>query len=307
MVRAREEGAGRKPPWLKIRLKTTDEFRGVRGALRDGRLFTVCEEAKCPNQHECWGAGTATFMILGGVCTRACGFCAVTSGRPLPLDPREPEETAEAVARLGLKFAVITSVDRDDLPDLGAGAFAETVRRVRERNPGCEVEVLVPDFDGREDLLRLVVDAGPLVIGHNTETVKRLYPEIRFRHTYERSLGVLAAAARIKRPDQIVKSGFMVGLGEEDREVEELLRDLRAAGVQAVTIGQYLKPTAKHQDVVRYVPPETFDRYRERAEGLGFLHVRSGPLVRSSYRAETILDVLPGNIRSTGKAHADPR
>ncbi|MFH1279796.1 MAG: lipoyl synthase [Candidatus Eisenbacteria bacterium] len=307
MVRAREEGPGRKPPWLKIRLGSSDEFRGVKTALREGKLFTVCEEAKCPNQHECWGAGTATFMILGGVCTRACGFCAVTSGKPLPLDPKEPDETAEAVARLGLKFAVITSVDRDDLPDLGAGAFAETVRRVRERNPECEVEVLIPDFDGREDLLRVVVDAEPLVIGHNMEVVGRLYPEVRFRHTYERSLGVLSAAARIKKTRQIVKSGFMVGLGEEDREVEELLRDLRSSGVRAVTIGQYLKPTAKHHDVFRYVHPETFARYREVAEGLGFLHVQSGPLVRSSYRAETILNVLRRDFRGRREAHADPR
>lgn len=296
MSDAKSAGPGRKPEWLKIRLSTSDVFGDVRRTLAKGRLFTVCEEAKCPNQHECWSAGTATFMILGGVCTRACGFCAVTSGRPAPLDPTEADETADAVARLGLRYAVITSVDRDDLEDLGAGAFAATVRRVREKNPTCGVEVLIPDFDGREDLLRLVVEAGPAVIGHNTEVVKRLYPEIRFRHTYERSLGVLAAASRIKNADQVVKSGFMVGLGEEDGEVDELLRDLRAAGVEAVTIGQYLRPTPKHHEVVRYVTPETFDRYRRMAERLGFAHVQSGPLVRSSYRAETILDALGGRF-----------
>jgi lipoic acid synthetase len=277
-----------RPPWLKVRLGTNDSFRGVRTALAAGSLHTVCEEALCPNRHECWGNGTATFLILGEVCTRACGFCAVRSGRPGPLDPREPAEVAEAVRRLGLRFAVITSVDRNDLPDLGAGTFAETVRRVREKNPECEVEVLIPDFGGREELQRLVLEAGPLVVGHNIEVVKRLYPRIRFRHTYDRSLGVLRSAARMKSGRQVVKSGFMVGLGEEEAEVEELLRDLHDAGARAVTIGQYLRPTAKHHPVVRYVPPETFARWKSLALGVGFAHVESGPLVRSSYHAERI-------------------
>ncbi|RPJ42906.1 MAG: lipoyl synthase [Candidatus Latescibacterota bacterium] len=292
-----------RPPWLKIRLETGAAFREVRSTLRGGELHTVCEEARCPNQHECWGNGTATFLILGEICTRACGFCAVTSGRPAPLDPNEPDEVAEAVARLGLRFAVITAVDRDDLADLGAGAFARTVQRVRERNPDCEVEVLIPDFDGREDLLREVIEAGPIVVGHNTEVVPRLYPRIRFRHTFERTLGVLAAAARLKQPRQIVKSGLMVGIGEEDGEVEDLLRALRGAGVEAVTIGQYLQPTKKHHPVVRYVHPETFDAWRDFALRIGFLHVESGPLVRSSYRAERIVGAIgagrPSAPRST--------
>ncbi len=285
-------GPGRKPDWLKIRLSTNDAFRKVRRAVSGGALHTVCEEARCPNQHECWSAGTATFIILGEICTRACGFCAVTSGKPLPPDEGEPERVALAVERLGLRFAVITSVDRDDLPDLGAGAFAETVRAVKRRNPGCEVEVLIPDFDAREELIQKIIDSNPMVIGHNTEVVKRLYPEIRFRHTYERSLDVLRIAARLKRPGQAVKSGFMVGLGEEEHEVEELLGDLRGAGARAVTIGQYLKPTKKHHEVVRYVPPETFVRWKERALDLGFLHVESGPLVRSSYRAAEIVEKI---------------
>jgi lipoic acid synthetase len=282
----------KRPSWLKVRFETNDAFREVSAAIGGDRLHTVCEEARCPNRHECWGSGTATFLILGGICTRACGFCAVTSGRPAALDPEEPSAVAEAVARLRLRFAVITSVDRDDLPDLGAGAFAETVRRVRERNLGCEVEVLVPDFDGREDLLRAVVEADPLVVGHNVEVVKRLYPKIRFRHAYERSLGVLRTAARIKSPRQIVKSGLMVGLGEEEGEVDELLGDLAGAGARAVTIGQYLQPTKKHHPVVRFIPPETFERWRNLAIDLGFVHAESGPLVRSSYRAERIVETL---------------
>jgi len=292
MTIEKKNGPGRKPDWLKIRLSTNDTFREVRRAVFGSALHTVCEEARCPNQHECWSAGTASFIILGEICTRACGFCAVTSGKPLPLDEGEPERAASAVERLGLRFAVITSVDRDDLPDLGAGAFAETVRAVKRRNPGCEVEVLIPDFDAREDLIQRIVDSNPMVIGHNTEVVKRLYPEIRFRHTYERSLDVLRTAARLKRQGQAVKSGFMVGLGEEEHEVEELLGDLRGAGVEAVTIGQYLKPTKKHHEVVRYVPPETFARWKERALALGFLHVESGPLVRSSYRAAEIVEKI---------------
>lgn len=285
-------GPGRKPDWLKIRLSTNDAFREVRRAVSGGALHTVCEEARCPNQHECWSDGTATFIILGEICTRACGFCAVTSGKPLPLDEGEPERVAAAVERLGIRFAVITSVDRDDLPDLGAGAFAETVRAVKRRNPGCEVEVLIPDFDAREELIRQIVDSGPIVIGHNTEVVKRLYPSIRFRHTYERSLDVLRIAARLKKTGQAVKSGFMVGLGEEEHEVEELLGDLRAAGVDALTIGQYLKPTKKHHQVIRYIPPDTFARWKEKALDLGFLHVQSGPLVRSSYRAAEIVEKI---------------
>ena len=281
-----------KPPWLKIRLGVKEPYGSVRGALKSRRLHTVCEEARCPNHQECWNAGTATFLILGDVCTRSCAFCAVTSGKPAPPDPEEPVRVAEASAEMGLRFVVVTSVDRDDLPDKGAAHFAETVRRIRERIDGAEVEVLIPDFDGREDLLRVVVDAEPLVIGHNTETVERLYPSVRFKHTYARSLGVLRSAARIKSPRQVVKSGLMVGLGERDEEVEKLLRDLRETGCEAVTIGQYLRPDRKHADVDRYVEPERFDAWREYARELGFLHVESGPLVRSSYRAAAIQEEL---------------
>ena len=287
-----------KPPWLKIRLGVKESYGEVRGALKSRRLHTVCEEARCPNHQECWNAGTATFLLLGEICTRSCAFCAVTSGRPAAPDREEPARIAEASAEMGLRFVVLTSVDRDDLPDGGAAHFAETVRRIRERIPGVEVEVLIPDFDGREDLLRRVIDAGPLVIGHNTETVERLYPSVRFKHTYARSLGVLRSAARSKSPRQVVKSGLMVGLGEKDEEVETLLCDLREAGCEAVTIGQYLRPDRKHADVVRYVEPERFDAWRDYARNLGFLHVESGPLVRSSYRAEAIVGVLKARGRS---------
>lgn len=283
-----------KPDWLKIRIGTNAGYAPVRSALSSRGLYTVCEEARCPNHQECWNSGTATVMILGDVCTRSCAFCAVTSGRPKPLDKKEPVRVAAAVAEMGLRYVVITSVDRDDLDDLGSGAFAETVRELRERIPGVEVEVLIPDFNEREDLLRSVIDSGPRVIGHNMETVRRLYPKVRFRHDYDRSLGVLRSASRLKEKRGAVKSGLMVGLGESDEEVIELMRDLRDAGCDALTIGQYLRPTRKHPEVSRYVEPEKFEEWKSVALGIGFIHVESGPLVRSSYRAERILNTLDG-------------
>ncbi len=285
----------RKPPWLKIRLRTDEAYGEVRSAVGAGALHTVCEEARCPNLHECWSAGTATFMILGEICTRSCAFCAVTSGKPAPLDPDEPERVAEAVERLGLRFAVITSVDRDDLDDLGAGAFGATVEAIRRRNPNCEVEVLIPDFQGREEALRRIVESGPLVLGHNVEVVPRLYPEVRFNVKYENALRVLAALARLKKPRQLVKTAIMVGIGEEDGEVDDLIREVRGAGCDVIHIGQYLRPTRKHRRLFRYVHPDTFARWKESALSLGFTHVESGPLVRSSYRSERVLESVGGS------------
>lgn len=280
----------RKPPWLKIRLQTDEAYRDVRTAVGRGELHTVCEEAKCPNLHECWNAGTATFMILGDTCTRACAFCAVTSGKPKLPDPGEPERVAAAVARLGIRFAVVTSVDRDDLPDYGSAIFAATVEAIRRRNPQCEVEVLIPDFQGSEKALTRVIDAGPLVIGHNVEVVSRLYPEVRFNVKYENALDVLRTIARLRRSGQLVKTALMTGIGEEDHEVEELLRDVRDAGCDVINIGQYLRPTRNHRKVYRYVHPDQFARWKEFALSLGFVHVESGPLVRSSYHSERVLE-----------------
>ncbi len=285
-------GIRRKPDWLKIRLQTNSAYREVRSAIGKGALNTVCEEARCPNLHECWSAGTATFMILGGICTRACAFCAVTSGRPAAIDPNEPERVADAVDQLGIKYCVITSVDRDDLHDLGVEAFAQTVEAVRRRKPACEVEVLIPDFQGREEAIQRIIDAGALVIGFNMEVVERLYPDVRFKHEYQSSLNVLRTAGRLKRDYQVVKTAAMVGIGEEDYEVDELIRDVRDTGCEAMAIGQYLMPTPKHRDVYRFVHPDQFARWKELGDSLGFKHFESGPLVRSSYRAERILEFV---------------
>ncbi len=279
-----------RPDWLRIRLRTDEEFRRVRSMVGELRLHTVCTEARCPNIYECWNAGTATFLILGDVCTRACGFCGVRSGRPEPgTSPTEPADVAEAVARLGLRHAVVTSVDRDDLPDGGAGHFRDVVRAVRERVPECAVEVLTPDFRDRPGALETVLGAGPRVFGHNVETVPRLYTTARKGSSYEVSLRLLAAAAGRRDAGMKslrVKSSLMLGLGETDAEVVETLRDLRRAGVDVVTLGQYLQPTRRHLPVERLVPPEQFGALREVARSLGFLHVEAGPLVRSSYHAE---------------------
>ena len=281
----------RKPEWLKIRLSDGFQFNQVRHLMRDLDLHTVCEEARCPNIHECWQQRTATFMILGSICTRACRFCAVATGRPTGLDLEEPLRVAEAVARLNLKHTVITSVARDDLEDGGAELFARTIAAVRERVPGCTIEVLIPDFQGEVPPLRRVVDARPDILNHNIETVERLTPMVRSRFRYERSLELLRRAKEF-RPEMLVKSGFMVGLGEELQELKQTFIDLKEAGVDIVTVGQYLRPTKNHLPVHRYYTPEEFDELKGLGESLGIPHVEAGPLVRSSYHARDQLQKL---------------
>jgi lipoic acid synthetase len=277
-----------KPSWLRIKIQTGPAYQEVRGLMRGFRLNTVCEEARCPNIYECWGDRTATFMILGDVCTRRCGFCAVATGRPRGVDPGEPEHLAEAVARLSLEHAVVTSVDRDDLPDGGAAHFAAVIRAVRARCPGCEVEVLTPDFRGVADAAAIVLAAGPVVFSHNIETVPRLYPEARPGSRYERSIGLLreAVACRGAASRPLVKTGLMVGLGETREELLATFEEIRAAGVEILTLGQYLRPTRDHLPVARYYHPDEFAALRSAAETLGFRHVEAGPLVRSSYHAK---------------------
>jgi lipoic acid synthetase len=280
----------RRPDWLKIRLRTDERFVGLRSMVSELRLNTVCTEARCPNIYECWNAGTATFMILGDTCTRRCGFCSVTSGRPAPgVDSSEPAHVAEAVARLGLRHAVITSVDRDDLPDGGAHHFADVLQAIRERLPSCDIEVLTPDFKGKPGALEIVLGARPVVFAHNVETVPSLYRTVRPGSRYRGSLALLEAAARWRderAPTLRVKSSLMLGLGEERGEVTSVLADLRRAGVDVVTLGQYLQPTREHLPVERYVPPAEFEELARLGRELGFLHVEAGPLVRSSYHAE---------------------
>jgi len=276
-----------RPAWLRVRLRMTPQFEAVARTVQEQNLHTVCLSAACPNLGECWARGTATFMIGGNRCTRRCGFCDVTTARPAALDPLEPERVAKAVAALGLGFAVITAVARDDLPDGGAGHMAATIRALRRGSPGTGVEVLIPDYKGREDDLRVVLDADPDVLNHNLETVERLQRRVRPAARYERSLALLQRAAEL-RPDITTKSGLMLGLGERDTEVEAALRDLRRAGVALLTIGQYLRPSADHLPVERFVPPAEFESWRERALLLGFRDVASGPLVRSSYHAERL-------------------
>lgn len=262
-----------------------DNYFRLKALVHDQQLNTVCEDARCPNIGECWGAGTATFMILGEVCTRACKFCAVKTGLPPEYDTDEPRRIAAAIQKLGLRYAVITSVDRDDLEDGGAFIFAETIRRTREACPGIRIEVLIPDFRGSVDALRKVVEAQPYVLGHNIETVPRLYPLARAGARYQRSLDHLKNAGSFGIP-VTTKSGLMVGLGESEEEILEVLRDLRKAEVDIVTLGQYLQPTRDHLPVERFYQPEEFDEYRRYAYSIGFRYVASGPLVRSSYHAE---------------------
>ena len=276
-------------PWIRVRVPAQSKHKVVDGALQSGGLNTVCHSACCPNKHECFGRGTATMMILGDTCTRDCAFCAVRSGRPLPPDPDEPRRVAEAASKLGLGHVVVTSVTRDDLSDGGAGIFAATIRALRERIPAASVEVLTPDFLGREKDISTVLTAQPDVFNHNLETVRRLQPDIRPQAGYERSLGVLRFASEWK-PALATKSGLMVGLGETDDEVFEAMEALRATGCGLLTVGQYLAPSASHAPVVRYVHPDVFERYRQRARTLGFKAVASGPLVRSSYKAGELLD-----------------
>ena len=276
-----------RPAWLKVRLRMTPQFEAVARTVNEQNLHTVCLSAACPNLGECWARGTATFMIGGNHCTRRCGFCDVTTARPAPLDPLEPERVAKAVAALGLGFAVITAVARDDLLDGGAAHMAATIRALRRRSPGTGVEVLIPDYKGREEDLRAVLQAGPDVVNHNLETVERLQRRVRPAARYERSLGLLKRAAEL-RPEIATKSGLMLGLGEHDAEVEAALGDLRRAGVALLTIGQYLRPSPQHLPVERFVPPSEFESWGERARALGFRDVASGPLVRSSYHAERL-------------------
>ncbi len=276
----------RKPEWLKIRPPSGEQYKHIRKSLRGHGLHTICEEAKCPNLAECWGGGTATVMLMGDVCTRGCRFCAVTSGHPCGhLDPLEPWKVARVLGEWKLDYVVLTSVARDDLPDGGAGHFAQTVRAIKEQHLHMLVEVLIPDFRGDLDALKKVVEAKPDVIGHNVETVKRLTPQVRDRRaSYQQSLSVLAAVKQMD-PACYTKSSLMVGLGETEEEVVQTMRDLRAVGVDFLTIGQYLRPTKKHLPVREYVTPEQFERYKRIGEELGFLYVAAGPLVRSSYRA----------------------
>ena len=276
-----------KPDWLKVRYRETPELERVSETVRRHGLHTVCFSAACPNLGECWARGTATFMIGGNHCTRRCGFCDVTTARPAALDPLEPERVALAVERLGLGFAVVTAVARDDLPDGGAGQMAATVRAIRRRCPETGVEVLIPDYKGREQDLRTVLDASPDVLNHNLETVERLQRSVRPAARYERSLGLLRRAGDL-RPDVPTKSGIMLGLGEAQDELDQALRDLRAAGVRLLTLGQYLRPSPDHLPVARFVPPAEFEAWARRAREIGFADVAAGPLVRSSYHAERL-------------------
>jgi lipoyl synthase len=273
-----------KPPWFRARFPAGERFEEIRLLLRDRSLHTVCEEARCPNIGECFNAGTATFMILGDVCTRACGFCAVTSGKPGAIDQLEPLRLAQSVETLGLDYAVITAVNRDDVPDGGASIFAACIRAIRHRRPTCEVEVLIPDFEGDRDALATVVEAGPAVLNHNTETVPEFYARVRPKGRYARSLELLRRVKEID-PAMPTKSGLMVGLGESAEQLHRTFADLREHGCDLLTVGQYLRPTPKHLPVVRYWHPDEFAALREHALSLGFAHVEAGPLVRSSYHA----------------------
>lgn len=273
----------RKPDWLKIKLPKGDNYLKVKGILQEKGLHTICSSGKCPNMGECWNAGTATFMILGDICTRSCKFCATQTGRPLPVDEQEPEKIAQSVKHLNLKHVVITSVDRDDLPDGGASIWAATIRKVKELNPGTTIETLVPDFGGNPDHLKTLIDAAPDIISHNLETVKRLTPQVRSAAQYERSLQVIRQIAASGIP---AKSGIMAGLGETGDEVFETMDDLRKANCSIFTIGQYLQPTPSHLPVAEYIHPDQFEKYRIAGLEKGFTHVESKPLVRSSYHAE---------------------
>ena len=277
-------GGRRHPEWIKVRAPQGQAFFETRRLVKDLRLHTVCEEAMCPNVGECWGHRTATFMLLGDVCTRNCAFCAVAHGKPVPVDPDEPRRVAEGVARLGLRHVVVTSVDRDDLPDGGAAHFAETARQIKERVPACTVEVLVPDFRPDPAAIDIVTDAPIDILNHNLETVPRLYKRVRPGATYARSLALLERA-KARRPAVLSKTGLMLGLGEESAEVEAAFADIAATGCDILTLGQYLRPSASHLPVERYLAPEEFVALRTNALRFGFRHVESGPLVRSSYHA----------------------
>jgi lipoyl synthase len=274
-----------RPDWLKVRAPVGPNYRHLKELVADLRLHTVCESARCPNIGDCWERRSATFMILGDICTRACGFCAIKTGRPLGLDREEPERVAEAIAQLGLRFAVITSVNRDELPDGGAEIFAATIRAVRRRCPETGIEVLIPDFEGNREALEAVMEARPDILNHNIETIERLYKIVRPQAKYWRSLELLRRAKELD-PGVVTKSGMMLGVGEELDETREAMRHLREAGCDVLTLGQYLRPSVKHIPVVRYVTPEEFAELKQDGLAMGFKHVESGPLVRSSYHAD---------------------
>jgi lipoic acid synthetase len=280
----------RRPEWLRAPAPVGENYRQLKDLVTDLRLHTVCESAACPNIGDCWNRRTATFMILGNFCTRRCGFCAVQKGAPLAVDWDEPRRVAEAVQAMGLRFAVVTSVNRDDLEDGGATLFAMTIRAIRRQNPGCGVEVLVPDFQGSGIAMDIVLDAAPEVLNHNIETVPRLYKQVRLGARYERSLEMLAYAKQ-RREDIPTKSGVMLGLGETLDEVRDTMRDLKQANVEIITLGQYLRPSAKHLPIIRYVPREEFADLKRFGLELGFRHVEAGPLVRSSYHADEAVSV----------------
>ncbi len=278
-----------RPDWLRIRLQTSDSFGKIKGMMGNLKLHTVCEEARCPNIYECWSDGTATFMVMGDTCTRACGFCNVKTGRPEALDAEEPRHVSEAVQQMGLAHAVITSVDRDDLPDGGAQHIADTIVAVRKLNPNTKIEVLIPDFQGNWEAFQLVLNARPDVLNHNTETVPRLYKRVRNRADYQQTLELLRRAHewRLENfPAMLTKSGIMVGLGESSEEVEQTIADIRAQKTDVLTVGQYMRPTMKHLPVERYWSPDEFSSLRDFALNLGFRFVEAGPLVRSSYHAK---------------------
>ena len=275
---------GKKPDWIKVRLPSNPVFFSTKALVSDLRLHTVCESAQCPNRWECWSQGTATFMIAGDRCTRACGFCAVTTAKPFALEQDEPQRVAEAVMRMNLKHVVITAVARDDMPDGGALHFAQTIEAIRQRDAAIIIEVLVPDFNGKDDSLRTVLEAAPHIFNHNLETVERLTPVVRSRAKYKLSLEFLARAKEL-HPEITTKSGLMLGLGETETEIFQAMDDLREHDVEVLTMGQYLRPTPQHLPVVEYIRPEVFDLYGDIARNKGFTHVASGPLVRSSYHA----------------------
>ena len=279
----------RKPEWLKISIGANERYTETKRIVESHCLHTICSSGRCPNMGECWGRGTATFMIGGNICTRSCKFCNTQTGRPLPLDPQEPTHVAESVRLMKLSHAVVTSVDRDDLPDLGADHWAQTIREIRRLNPETTIEVLIPDFQGRKELMEQVIEARPDIISHNMETVRRISPLVRSAARYDTSLEVIR---QIAASGITAKSGIMVGLGETPAEVEELMDDLRAAGCQIMTIGQYLQPSHRHYPVAEYVTPDQFKRYEETGLAKGFTQVESGPLVRSSYHAEKSLRYL---------------
>ena len=297
MTATESKPRSRLPEWLRIQLPTSDSFARTHNLLDELKLHTVCESAKCPNHWECWSKGTATFMIAGDRCTRACGFCAVTTARPLPLEADEPGRVAEATRQMRLRHIVITAVARDDLADGSAGHFRQTIEAIRKLNPNIIIEVLVPDFNDRDESIETVLAGNPHIFNHNLETIRRLTPNVRSRATYDRSLSVLRKV-KAKRGDSIhTKSGLMLGLGETEEELFTALRDLRAVNCDILTLGQYLQPTLRHLPVVEFVRPEKFAEYKVRAEEMGFVHVASGPVVRSSYHA----DELTLSSRSEGK------